>query len=169
LSSQFFNSPQLQREATKIGKQTLAFPLIIGKVLGRKRQPEGIDMATLEKRNDGYRVIFYYRNERFTRSLKTESKQKAEDLQRRLEGNLQLLEQGRLEYAPGKDDLPTVLLTDGKLNSRPEAVKAYQPGEAPQDYRKNLPPDRRKTPPTPSGSTSSTFSACWGDAPRSST
>ena len=36
-------------------------------------------------------------------------------LKRRLEGNLDLLEQGRLDYAPGKDDLPTLLFSDGKI------------------------------------------------------
>jgi hypothetical protein len=54
-------------------------------------------MATLEKRGDGFRLIFYYRNERFTRSIRTDKKSKAEEQPRRLEGNLELLEQGRLD------------------------------------------------------------------------
>src|SRR3954454_8668357 len=82
-------------------------------------------MATLEKRGDSYRVIFYYQNARFARSLKTDSVKKAAELQKRLEGNLQLLEQGRLHYEPGKDDLATVLLTDGRLNARPEPVNPF--------------------------------------------
>ena len=101
-------------------------------------------MATLEKRSDSYRVIFYYRNERFTRSLKTVNKQKAEELQRRLEGNLQLLEQGRLDYVPGTDDLPTVLLTDGILNARPEVAKAISLGKLLKDYLKSFPPGKEK-------------------------
>src|SRR4051812_14584936 len=108
---------------------TRSFPLCNGKDLGRKGRREGNDVATLEKRNDSYRIIFYYQNVRFTRSLKTDSLKKANELKVRLEGNLELLEQGRLDYAPGKDDLPTVLLTDGKLNARPEPVKRMTLGD----------------------------------------
>ncbi len=99
-------------------------------------------MATLEKRGDSYRVIFYYQNVRFTRSLKTDDKRKAEEQQRRLEGNLALLEQGRLEYSPGKDDLPTLLLTDGRLNAKPEAAKRVTLGEFFQKYKENRPPGK---------------------------
>jgi integrase len=110
--------------------------------LGRKGQRQGIDMATLEKRGNGFRLIFYYRNERFTRSLKTAKKRKAEELRIRLEGNLELLEQGRLDYQSGKDDLPTVLLTDGKLNARPEATKRITLGEFFAQYQNNRPPGK---------------------------
>jgi integrase len=99
-------------------------------------------VATLEKRADGFRLIFYYRNERFTRSLKTDNKRKAEELRKRLEGNLELLEQGRLDYQAGKDDLPTVLLTDGKLNARPEAAKRITLGEFFTQYQDNRPPGK---------------------------
>src|SRR5690242_18910250 len=45
--------------------------LSFGKELGRKRQQEGIHVATLEKRGDGFRLIFYYQGQRFQHSLKT--------------------------------------------------------------------------------------------------
>jgi integrase len=99
-------------------------------------------MATLEKRGDGYRVIFYFRNQRFTRSLNTDKKTKADELRRRVEGNLELLEQGRIEYEPGKDDLPTVLLTDGRLNARPEPAKLLTLGEFFKQFQSNRPPGR---------------------------
>lgn len=99
-------------------------------------------MATLEKRGDTYRVIFYYQNVRFTRSLKTDDKRKAEEQRLRLEGNLALLEQGRLEYDAGKDDLPTLLLTDGRLNSRPEAAKRVTLGEFFERYQGDRPPGK---------------------------
>src|SRR5262245_45743368 len=99
-------------------------------------------MATLEKRRDGYRVIFYFRNERFTRSLKTDLKTKAEELRRRLEGNLALLEQGRLEYAPGQDDLATLLLTDGRLNARAKPRKLVTVGDFFEQYQSDRPPGK---------------------------
>jgi integrase len=106
---------------------------------GNGRAPS---VATLEKRGDSYRVIFYYQNVRFTRSLKTEDRKKAEEQKLRLEGNLALLEQGRLEYDPGKDDLATLLLTDGRLNARPEAAKRLTLGEFFQRYKHNRPPGK---------------------------
>jgi integrase len=99
-------------------------------------------MATLEKRGDSYRVIFYYRNERFTRSLKTDNPKKANGLKSRLEESLSLLEQGRLEYDPKKDDLPTLLLSDGKLNARPEPVKRITLGEFFKLYQNSPPPGK---------------------------
>src|SRR5262249_20266763 len=99
-------------------------------------------MATLEKRGDSYRVIFYFRNQRFTRSLNTDKEKKADELRRRVEGNLELLEQGRLEYEPGKDDLATVLLTDGRVNSRPDPVKLLTLGEFFKRFQGNRPPGR---------------------------
>src|SRR5438105_2922931 len=95
------------------------FPRRGGKEMGRSGQRQGTDVATLERRNGSYRIIFYFRNGRFTRSLKTDNPKKAAELKLRLEGNLALLEQGRMAYEPGKDDLPTLLLTDGKLKARP--------------------------------------------------
>src|SRR5262249_24184466 len=120
----------------------IASPPWSGKEMGRYRQREGSGVATLEKRGGSYRVIFYYRNERFTRSLKTDDRRKAEQLKGRLEGNLELLEQGRLAYAPGKDDLPRLLLTDGRLNARPEPARLITLGEFFRLYRDNRPPDK---------------------------
>jgi integrase len=110
--------------------------------MGRKGQWQGIEMATLEQRGDSFRLIFYYRNERFTRALKADSKRKAEELKKRLEGNLELLQKGRLEYSPERDDLPTLLLTDGKLNARPEAAKRITLGEFFDQYTSNRPPGK---------------------------
>src|ERR1700677_2362839 len=99
-------------------------------------------MATLEKRGDSYRVIFYYQNVRFTRSLKTDILRKADELKRRLEGNLDLLELGRLACAPGKDDLSTLLLSDGKITIRPEPVKLMTLGYFFKKYKENRPPGK---------------------------
>jgi integrase len=101
-------------------------------------------MATLEKRGNGFRIIFYYRNERFTRSINTDKKTKAEEFRRRLEGNLELLEQGRLRYVPGQDDLPTLLLTDGQLNVRPDAIKLVTLSEFFAQYQAARPPGKEK-------------------------
>ena len=45
-------------------------------------------MASLEKRNDTYRIIFYYGDQKFSRSLKTAKADTAEELRLRLERRL---------------------------------------------------------------------------------
>jgi hypothetical protein len=83
--------------------------------MGRCGQAQGNDMATLEKRRSGYRLVFWYRSERFQGSLKTENKREAERIKGRVEENLDLLARGRLDYNPG-DDLFMLMLSDGRVN-----------------------------------------------------
>src|SRR5262245_53257891 len=102
-------------------------------------------MATVEKRGESYRIIFYFWHKRVTTCLKQANAQKAEEQTPRLQGSLDLLEQGRLEYEPGKDDLRTLLLTDGRLNARPEPVKRMTLGEFVKEYQANRPLGKERT------------------------
>jgi integrase len=101
-------------------------------------------MATIEKRRNGYRLVFWYRGERFQGAIKTRKQSKAEELKKRVEGNLELLLQGRLDYRPGTDDLFTLMLSDGRLNAKPEAAHPLSISEFFQHYAENRPPSKEK-------------------------
>ncbi|CAN5307802.1 hypothetical protein BH10PLA2_BH10PLA2_27640 [soil metagenome] len=99
-------------------------------------------MATLEKRGkEKYRLVFWYQGERYQGAIKADRQSKAEQLRRRVEGNLELLEQGRLEYRPG-DDLLTLMLSDGKINGKPTVSKRVTIGEFFDEYKANRPPGK---------------------------
>ncbi len=86
-------------------------------------------MATLEMRGkEKYRLVFWYQGKRYQGAVKANKQSKAEELRRRVEGNLELLEQGRLEYRPG-DDLLTLMLSDGKINAKPTVSRRVTVGE----------------------------------------
>ncbi len=84
-------------------------------------------MATLEKRTDTYRVIFYFDGQRFSRSLKTKSEKAALASVARLEDNLRRVELGLLGLPEGAD-LATFLLSDGRLVKKFElpAIRTMQ-------------------------------------------
>ena len=104
-------------------------------------QREGNDVATLEKRRGGYRLVFWYQSERFQGAIKTEDKREAERIRARVEGNLKLLQEGRLEYR-SDDDLFMLMISDGKLNTKPEATKRISIGEFFEQYQANRPPGK---------------------------
>jgi hypothetical protein len=81
-------------------------------------------MASLEMRGRRYRVVFRYGGRKFQHPLKTRDQGEAASCLARVEENLRLLERGRLVPPPGAD-LPTFLLSDGKLAERPVVAKAF--------------------------------------------
>src|SRR5262249_27556492 len=76
-------------------------------------------MASLELRSERYRLIFRYGGRKFQYALKTTDQKEAEGCLARLEENLRLLERGRLQLPPDAD-LPTFLLSDGKVTTKPQ-------------------------------------------------
>jgi integrase len=76
-------------------------------------------MATLEKRSGKYRVIFYVDGHRFSRSLKTKYEREALASVARLDDNLRRVELGLL-MPPEGADLPSFLLSDGRIDKKPE-------------------------------------------------
>jgi integrase len=76
-------------------------------------------MATLENRSGKYRVIFYFDGQRFSRSLKTKREQAAIASIARLEDNLRRVELGLLAPPEGSD-LASFLLSDGRIEKKPE-------------------------------------------------
>jgi integrase len=91
--------------------------------------------ASLELQKDWFRVVFRYNGQKYQRALNTQDPEEAEGLRSRVAENLKLLKRGRLDYQPG-DDLITLLLSDGKLNSAPVASKHVSLGALLKDYRK---------------------------------
>jgi integrase len=79
-------------------------------------------MASLELRGERYRIVFRFDGRKFQHTLKTTEEGEAASCLARLEENLRLVERGRLVVPPGAD-LPTFLLSDGRLNEKPKFIK----------------------------------------------
>lgn len=75
-------------------------------------------MATIEKRGNQFRVVFWFRGERFSRSLRTTNEREALSRLARLDDNLRRFELGLLT-PPDDADLTTFLLSDGRSVARP--------------------------------------------------
>ena len=76
-------------------------------------------MASLQKDPSGnYHITFRFGGTRFKRSLKTKNERRAVAASVRLQENIRLVESGRMEL-PQTVDIPTFLLSDGKLNGKP--------------------------------------------------
>lgn len=75
-------------------------------------------MATLERRGEKFRLIFRYAGVKYQHPLRTSNEREALACVERVEENIRLLERGRL-LLPADADLPTFLLSDGKLNTAP--------------------------------------------------
>ncbi len=76
-------------------------------------------MASLEKRSDCYRIIFRFGGQKFSRSLRTKDDREATASLARLEDNLRRVQLGTLTIPEGVD-VPTYLLSDGNLSSKPK-------------------------------------------------
>jgi integrase len=75
-------------------------------------------MAWLEREESGrYHVAFRFGNNKFKRSLKTDSETEAQTRLFRLEENIRLVESGRMTMPEGAD-AATFLLSDGKLERK---------------------------------------------------
>ena len=86
-------------------------------------------MASLEFRSHAYRIIFRFGGKKFQTPLKTADRKEAEGCLGRVEENLRLLERGRLTLPPDAD-LPTFLLSDGRVAERPQLSPALLTLEA---------------------------------------
>ncbi len=85
-------------------------------------------MASLELRSDRFRIVFRIGGKKLYASLKTTDRKEAEGCMARLEENLRLVERGRL-IPPPDADIPTFLLSDGKVAERfhlPEQEQALR-------------------------------------------
>src|SRR5262245_57155145 len=76
-------------------------------------------MATLERRKNRFRVIFYFSGQRYTSSLKAASEREAESLAASVDRTLMLLSQGVIEVPAGAD-LVSFVLSAGKLTTKPK-------------------------------------------------
>jgi hypothetical protein len=76
-------------------------------------------MASLESHYGKYRISFRFAGQKFCRSLKTRNERTAKAALARLEDNLARLEMGQLFLPPDADPV-TFLLSDGRLEHRPE-------------------------------------------------
>ena len=101
-------------------------------------------MASLEIQKGRYRIVFRYGGEKFQKALDTDSEKKAKAAKLRVEENLELLKRGRLSYNPERDDLVTLLLSDGQLNAPHLAKKRLTLGKFFEDYQAK-PPRRKDT------------------------
>lgn len=98
-------------------------------------------MAWLDKDPSGFfHVCFRLGDRKFKRSLRTKSDRQANAACLRLEENVRLVELGRLEL-PSGTDIPAFLLTDGRLNGKPEIPKAVSLSKLFSEYRDSLPAD----------------------------
>jgi integrase len=76
-------------------------------------------MATIERRGDRFRLIFYHLGKRYTASLRTSDRREADAIAGGAERTLMLLEQGVLDLPEGAD-LVSFALTGGKRDARPK-------------------------------------------------
>ncbi len=91
-------------------------------------------MASIQQDPSGnYHVCFRFRDSRFKRSLKTNIKRKAEAAASRVEENLRLVDEGRIELPDGVD-IPVFLLSDGKLADKPRQSKTIKLGSLFDEY-----------------------------------
>ena len=85
-------------------------------------------MASLELRNENYRVVFRFGGQKFARSLNTDDRRQADLALARLEDNLRRLKLGTLALDPGAD-IPTILLSSGAISQRPKVKRVTLLGE----------------------------------------
>lgn len=99
-------------------------------------------MASLESHYGSFRIVFRFRGQKYGRSLKTDNERQALATLARLEENLTRLELGEL-VLPSGADLTTFLLSDGRLEQRPEPkVENFRTiGELLDAFLDNLTPE----------------------------
>ena len=90
-------------------------------------------MASLERRGDKFRIVFRYAGRKYQHPVRTHSEREASAVRERLEENLRLLERGRLTLPPDAD-LPTFLVSDGKLNAPPVPARRLTLGDLRDRY-----------------------------------
>jgi len=98
-------------------------------------------MASVQQDPSGnFHVCFRFGGHRYKRSLKTNISRKAEAAASRIEENIRLVDEGRIELPDGVD-VPVFLLSDGKLAERPKIAKTITLGAIFQRYGESIPED----------------------------
>lgn len=103
-------------------------------------------MAWLERKGTKFRIRFRFGGKKQFVALNTRKERDATTCLARFEENLLLAERGRLEI-PVDADVGLFLLSDGKVNRRPQEEKRPTPmtlGELFADYRENFPKDAKE-------------------------
>jgi hypothetical protein len=95
-------------------------------------------LASLEKRGDSFRIVFRYSGRKYWQELKTGNEREANALLGRLEGNLILLERGKLD-PPADEELALFLLSDGKISQKPRVDVSVRLAAYFDRYRKEFP------------------------------
>ena len=102
-------------------------------------------MSHLEQRGTGqYHLVFRFGGRRFKKALKTTQTDVADAARVRLDENLRLVAAGRL-VIPETADIPTFLLSDGKLNGKPSLPTPLTLGNLFQQYLDQLPDGSMET------------------------
>ena len=98
-------------------------------------------MASVQQDPSGnYHVCFRFGGRRYKRSLKTNLQRKADAAASRIEENIRLVEEGRIEL-PDDVDIPVYLLSDGKLAEKPKQSKTIKLGDLFDNYLSAIPSD----------------------------
>jgi hypothetical protein len=96
-------------------------------------------MSSLEQRGTGqFHLVFRFGGRKFKKALKTTQTEVAEAARVRLDENLRLVGAGRLVIPEGAD-IPTFLLSDGKLNGKPKLETPLTLGRLFEEYLEHLP------------------------------
>ena len=96
-------------------------------------------MASIQQDPSGnFHIAFRFGGKRYKRSLKTTIERKALATASHVEENIRLIEAGRMEL-PDSVDVPTYLMSDGKLASKPRVKKSLQLAGLLEAYRNSLP------------------------------
>ena len=95
-------------------------------------------MAGLEKRGGRYNIIFRFGGQRFVRSLGTTIEKEAEELKERIERRIRLVKAGDIELPVGAD-IPTFLLSDGKLTKKPVLLPTLTLSQLFKEFFTSLP------------------------------
>ncbi len=96
-------------------------------------------MASLQTDPSGnYHVCFRLGGKRFKRSLHTTAEDQANNQLALLEENLRLVNRGKLAIPDGAD-VPTFLLSDGKINQPVQLPENLTLGQLIQQYEDSLP------------------------------
>lgn len=98
-------------------------------------------MASIQQDPSGtFHICFRFANQRFKRSLQSMDRRKADDAAVRISENIRLVREGRMEM-PVDADVPTFLLSDGKLGEKPKATCSLSMGILFESYTASIPDD----------------------------
>lgn len=98
-------------------------------------------MASVQQDPSGnFHVCFRFGGHRIERSLKTSLRRKAEAATCRVEENVRLIGDGRIQL-PEDVDIPVYLLSDGKLDEKPKQSRTVKLGNVFDEYLDAVPAD----------------------------